>query len=82
MAFLINWKALATWLFSDASLDFLACQFFALMLLLLIGMLSLNVARFERRCGMPCVTFLVAKLCQFFDCSSDVFDMLVNMAFG
>ncbi len=44
MAFLINWKALATWLFSDASFDFLACQFFALMLLLLIGMLSMNVA--------------------------------------
>ena len=56
MGFLTNWKALATWLFSDA--------------------------RFERQCGMPCVTFLVAKLCQFFDCSSDVFDMLVNMAFG
>ena len=66
MAFLINWKALATWLFSDASLDFLACQFFALMLLLLIGMLGLNVAHFERQCGMPCVTFLVAKLCQSF----------------
>ena len=66
MVFLTNWKALATWLFSDASLDFLACQFFALMLLLLIGMLGLNVAHFERQCGMPCVTFLVAKLCQSF----------------
>ena len=63
-------------------LTFWHASFFALMLLLLVGMLSLNVARFERRCGMPCVTFLVAKLCQFFDCSSDVFDMLVNMAFG
>jgi len=66
VAFLTNWKALATWLCSDASLDFLACQFFALMLLLLIGMLGLNVAHFERQCGMPCVTFLVAKLCQSF----------------
>jgi hypothetical protein len=66
VAFLTNWKALAAWLFSNASLDFLACQFFALMLLLLIGMLSLNVARFERRCGMPYVIFLVAKLCQSF----------------
>jgi len=37
VAFLINWQALATWLFSDASLDFLACQFFSLMLILLIG---------------------------------------------
>ena len=66
MAFLTNWKALASWLFSNASLDFLACQFFALMLLILLGMLSLNVARFERGCGIPCVTFLVAKLCQSF----------------
>ena len=52
MAFLTNWKALAAWLFSNASLDFLACQFFALMLLLLIGMLSLNVARFD---GVACL---------------------------
>jgi len=66
VAFLTNWKALVTWLCSDASLDFLACQFFALMLLLLIGMLGLNVAHFERQCGMPCVTFLVAKLRQSF----------------